>query len=96
MASLDSITIHQQVISALRSYSGLHGSATSVDVLKVDSSTNEAWIRVPKEDVEVLRAAVSCWTGRSGTTMRIEGEGTWLGALGGMSRKDKQKMWSLD
>lgn len=92
-AILDEITIHQYITAALRSFLGLHGTAIYFDILKVDG--NEAWVRVPRQDGEKVAAAVSSWSGRDGERLGVDGWGSWLGGVCGVSPESKQKLWSL-
>ncbi|EMD59447.1 hypothetical protein COCSADRAFT_258776 [Bipolaris sorokiniana ND90Pr] len=60
------LLISPLLTSALRTYLGTMGAAIPVDILKTAGS--EVWIRVPRQDVRGVRAALGSWVGR------VEGE----------------------
>ena len=94
MPSLDEITIHQYVTSALRFFLGITGTAIPIDILKVCG--NEAWVRVPREDGQKVIAAISCWSGKGGQRIGVEVFGSWLGGLSRLRSEDRRKLWSLE
>lgn len=55
------------------------GTAVPVDFLKVGSQ--DAWVRVPREDGPMVRGALSGWVGGDGVAWRVVGSADWLGAL---------------
>jgi ribonuclease P/MRP protein subunit POP8 len=67
-----------------------------VDILKVEES--EAWIRVPREDLSPVMAAVGGWVGGDETDRlgkvgwRVKGSGNWLSSL--VAEKGVEKIWS--
>ena len=61
--NLDNLTVRSYIMAALTQFLGLSGSAISVDILKVEG--REAWIRVPREDLSPVVAAVGGWVGDS-------------------------------
>ncbi|GAB7351293.1 hypothetical protein MBLNU459_g1710t2 [Dothideomycetes sp. NU459] len=65
---------------ALSQFLGLHGAAISVDILKL--SGPDVWVRVPREDVSAVVAAVGGWVGKDGEGWRIKGWGCWGPAVG--------------
>lgn len=77
---LDELTVRSHLTSALTQFLGLHGSAIAVDILKVEGA--ECWIRVPREDLSAVGAAVGGWVGE-GVGWRVEGKGNWLSSLVG-------------
>lgn len=90
---LDNLTVRSYIMAALTQFLGLSGSAISVDILKVDGT--EAWIRVPREDLSPVVAAVGGWVGGSEEERvgwRVRGSGNWLGSLVG--EKGVEKIWS--
>ncbi|GAB7351294.1 hypothetical protein MBLNU459_g1710t1 [Dothideomycetes sp. NU459] len=52
----------------------------SVDILKL--SGPDVWVRVPREDVSAVVAAVGGWVGKDGEGWRIKGWGCWGPAVG--------------
>jgi len=57
--TLDDLTVRAYITAALTQFLGLTGSAISVDILKVEG--RECWIRVPREELSPLMAAVGGW-----------------------------------
>ena len=82
---LDALTLRSHITAALTQFLGVTGSAISVDILKVEGM--ECWIRVPREDLSPVVAAVGGWVGDSETEgkfgWRIKGSGDWLSVLVG-------------
>lgn len=74
-STLDALTAHLQIVSALHQFLGLHGAAVPVDVLKLQS--DEVWIRVPAADCKGVVAAVGGWVGRAGEGWRVLGWSNW-------------------
>lgn len=77
---------------------GLTGSAISIDILKVEG--RECWVRVPREGLSPLIAAVGGWVGGSGAGAggmeervgwRVRGSGNWLSAL--LAQQDEARIW---
>ncbi|EUC43191.1 hypothetical protein COCMIDRAFT_38863 [Bipolaris oryzae ATCC 44560] len=60
------LLISPLLTSALRAYLGTMGAAIPVDILK--TAGREVWIRVPRQDVRGVKAALGSWVGR------VEGE----------------------
>ncbi|EUC33471.1 hypothetical protein COCCADRAFT_96051 [Bipolaris zeicola 26-R-13] len=60
------LLISPLLTSALRTYLGTMGAAIPIDILK--TAGREVWIRVPRQDVRGVRAALGSWVGR------VEGE----------------------
>ncbi|GAM83663.1 hypothetical protein ANO11243_016510 [Dothideomycetidae sp. 11243] len=73
--SIDDITVYMHIQSALKGFLGMHGTAMSVDLLKVDGRS--LWVRVPREDVNAFVAAVGGWVGSGGEAMRVMNWGCW-------------------
>jgi ribonuclease P/MRP protein subunit POP8 len=91
---LDNLTVRSYLTAALTQFLGITGSAISVDILKVDGK--ETWIRVPREDLRAVVAAVGGWVGGRQNDIkvgwRVRKSGNWLGSLvGGRSVDD---IWS--
>jgi ribonuclease P/MRP protein subunit POP8 len=65
-----------------------------VDILKVEAT--ECWIRVPREDLSPVVAAVGGWIGGNETEgkvgWRIKGSGNWLSVLVG--ERGKESIWN--
>jgi ribonuclease P/MRP protein subunit POP8 len=91
---LDSLTVRSHITAALTQFLGATGSAISVDILKVE--TTECWIRVPREDLSPVVAAVGSWIGGNETEgkvgWRIKGSGNWLSVLVG--ERGKESIWN--
>jgi len=94
MKDLDSLTVRSHITAALTQFLGVTGSAISVDILKVEGT--ECWIRVPREDLSPVLAALGGWIGGSETEgkvgWRIKGSGNWLSVLVG--ERGKESIWS--
>jgi ribonuclease P/MRP protein subunit POP8 len=91
---LDDLTVRSYLTTAFTQFLGLTGSAISVDILKVEPK--ECWIRVPREDLSAVLAAVGGWIGRGENGVevawRIRGGGNWLGSLVG--ERSAEKVWT--
>jgi len=91
---LDNLTVRAYLSAAFTQFLGLHGSAISVDILKVDGE--ECWIRVPHDDLSAVVASVGGWIGSMTTDIRVgwrvRASGNWLGSLVG--RRSTRKIWS--
>lgn len=91
---LDTLTVRSYLTASFTQFLGLTGSAISVDILKVDQS--ESWIRVPREDLSAVVAAVGGWSGNGQNETRIGWKvrqyGNWLGSLVG--GRSVGKTWS--
>ena len=83
-------------MAALTQFLGLSGSAISVDILKVEG--REAWIRLPREDLSPVVAAVGGWVGESDDNRigrvgwKVKSSGNWLSTLVG--ENEVEKIWS--
>lgn len=88
---LDELTLRQYFTAALRQFLGLTGMGVAIDILKV--SGRECWVRVPRQDLGALAAALTAWTGSGGSVsgLRVCAAGDWLGALVG--RHDQRTIW---
>jgi len=93
-ASLDDLTVRSYLTSAFTQFLGLTGSAISVDILKVEDK--ECWIRVPREDLSAVVAAVGGWVGGSDKNgrvgWRVRVSGNWLGSL--VAAREQEKIWT--
>ncbi|KAH7321439.1 hypothetical protein BKA65DRAFT_80697 [Rhexocercosporidium sp. MPI-PUGE-AT-0058] len=91
---LDALTVRSYVGSALSQFLGLTGSAVSIDILKVEG--RETWIRVPREDLSLVLAAIGGWTGgleghgKVGWT--VKASGNWLGVL--VAQGEAGQIWN--
>ena len=92
--SLDDLTVRSYLTSAFTQFLGLTGSAIAVDILKVEPK--ECWIRVPRDDLSAVIAAVGGWVGRGENGVevgwRFRASGNWLGSLVG--RRSVEKVWT--
>src|SRR4051794_7213490 len=93
-AQLDELTVRSHLTAALTQFLGLSGSAISVDILKIEGS--ESWIRVPREDLSQLLAAVGVWIGGNDANgkvgWRVKAKGNWLSSLVG--NQGVENIWS--
>ena len=91
---LDDLTVRSYIMSALTQFLGLTGSAISVDILKVEG--RECWIRVPREDINPVVAAVGGWVGESDEQgkvgWRVKSSGNFLSVLVGS--QGVEKIWN--
>ncbi|KAJ1329229.1 ribonuclease P/MRP protein subunit POP8 [Microdochium nivale] len=93
---LDALQVKSYCLAALKQFLGLHGSAISFDILKVEGC--EGWVRVPRDDLAAFAAAVTAWQGTSSShggqhvTLRLIGCSDWLGTLVGRDGEDR--VWS--
>ena len=91
---LDELTARSYITSALTQFLGLTGSAISIDLLKIDGS--ECWIRMPREDLSPVIAALGGWVrninGKERVGWRVVGSGNWLSTLVG--NRGIEKVWS--
>ncbi|PHH55925.1 hypothetical protein CFIMG_008378RA00001 [Ceratocystis fimbriata CBS 114723] len=93
-APLDALQVRSMLSTALSRFMGIMGNAVSPDVLKVEAT--EAWVRVPRQDLSMLTAALTAWSGaRDGNvefTLRAKEAGNWLGCMVG--RQGQESLWS--
>ncbi|KAI9826863.1 MAG: hypothetical protein M1832_005802 [Thelocarpon impressellum] len=85
---IDILTASTHLTAALSQYLGLSGAAVAVDILKVEG--REVWVRVPREDLSAVVAALGGWVGSAGGAgaagggslgWRVREKGNWLRAL---------------
>jgi ribonuclease P/MRP protein subunit POP8 len=92
--SLDDLSVRSYLTAAFTQFLGLTGSAISVDILKVADA--ECWIRVSREDLMAVVAAVGGWVGRIEGDRRVSwivrGTGNWLGSL--VRKRGVEKAWT--
>jgi ribonuclease P/MRP protein subunit POP8 len=100
--TLDALTIRTYLTSALAQFLGLTGSAISIDILKI--SGLGCWIRVAREDLSPVLAAVGGWVGnanggggadgseRERVGWRVKGSGNWLSVL--LAQRDEESIWN--
>lgn len=90
--ALDELLVRSYCADALQGYHGLTGAAVPLDVLKVAGA--ECWLRVPREDVRALAAALTACRGsvQGGVLclLRIRQCSDWLGTISGASQ---EKLW---
>jgi len=91
--SLDELTARSYITSALTQFLGLTGSAISIDVLKVEGG--DCWIRMPREDLSIVTAALGGWVGGNETdgkvAWRVKASGNWLSLVVG--RRRLENIW---
>ena len=75
---LDAITARKYLTSALQQFLGVTGTAIPIDILKVED--RDVWIRVPREDGNVVTEAMSGWSNEI-ISWRVIGKSEWLGGL---------------
>ncbi|KAF2156158.1 hypothetical protein K461DRAFT_291104 [Myriangium duriaei CBS 260.36] len=75
LTPVDEVTVYMHIQSALKSFLGVHGTAITLDFLRVKG--HDIWIRTPRQDVNALVAAVGGWIGSSGEALRIMDWGSW-------------------
>ena len=91
---LDEVTAHSYLLSALSQFLGLTGTATQLNLLKVEGK--DIWLRVAREDAGAVVAAMSQWRSvTQGVSLQVKARGTWLGAVMGKGSMD-QKLWTLE
>jgi ribonuclease P/MRP protein subunit POP8 len=92
---LDDLTVRSYITAALTQFLGLTGSAISVDLLKVEG--RECWIRVPREDLSPLTAALGGWIcesdGHGRVGWLVKASGNWLSSLVG--NHGVEKIWGV-
>jgi ribonuclease P/MRP protein subunit POP8 len=93
--SLDELTVRTYIASALVQFLGLTGSSISVDILKVEGK--ECWIRVPREDLSPVVAAVGGWVGGNEAEgrvgWRVQASGNWLSVL--VADRGVERLWDM-
>jgi ribonuclease P/MRP protein subunit POP8 len=95
LPKLDNLQVRSYLTAALRQFMGDHGAAVAIDILKVDGK--ECWVRLPRQDLSLLAAAITAYPGitmgGSGGTgvLRMLACGDWLGSLVG--RDGEEMMW---
>ncbi|OBT97384.1 hypothetical protein VE01_04271 [Pseudogymnoascus verrucosus] len=91
---LDILTVRSHLTSGLNQFLGLTGAAISVDILKVDQKG--CWIRVPREDLRAVIAAMGQWVGTgegsSKVAWKLKASGNWLGSL--VASQGIQNTWA--
>ncbi|CAK7217912.1 hypothetical protein SBRCBS47491_003325 [Sporothrix bragantina] len=91
--ALDALQVRSYCDAALKQFLGATGAAMPLDLLKLDGS--EFWVRLPREDLGLLAAALAAWNpvSRSGTStaLRLKGSGNWLGSL--IGRTEQSSLW---
>mgnify|MGYP001160458568 CR=1 FL=1 len=92
---LDALQVKSYLTSALRQFLGATGAAIPVDILLVKGQ--DAWVRVPREDLAAFAAAVTAFPGTSSDSggtllLQIKACGDWLGAL--IARASEGDIWT--
>lgn len=91
---LDDLTVRSYIVAALAQFLGLTGSAISVDILKVEG--RECWIRVPREDLSPVMAALGGWVGgnddQKNFGWKVKASGNWLSSL--IGNQGAEKIWT--
>lgn len=92
--SLDAVTVRSYLGSALTQFLGITGSAISIDILKVEG--DECWVRVLREDLSPLLAAVGGWVGgpkgEGKIGWRVKGSENWLSVL--IAQGEESHVWN--
>lgn len=91
---LDALTVRSHITAALTQFLGVTGSAILVDILKVELA--DCWIRVPREDLSLVVAALGGWIGGTEAEGRVgwsvKGSENWLSVLVG--RRGSRSIWN--
>lgn len=101
MPPLDPLTAMTHLRNALTQFLGLHGAAVAsdIDLIKVESASRRVWVRVPREHLSVISAALAGWRGSSDgggvadesgerVVWRVKSSGDWLGPIVGTADVD--------
>ncbi|KAK3399022.1 hypothetical protein B0T20DRAFT_352227 [Sordaria brevicollis] len=92
---LDALTTRSYLSAALRQFLGDTGASMAIDILLVNATNGECWVRVPREDLGAFAAAVTAYPGHlvqgEEVLMRVVGCGDWLGALVG--KEGEGEVW---
>ena len=93
-SELDALTVRSHLTSGLNQFLGLTGAAISVDILKV--AINGCWVRVPREDLRAVVAAMGQWIGtgegNAKEAWKLKASGNWLGSL--VASQEVQETWT--
>ncbi|KAI9843484.1 MAG: hypothetical protein M1837_006330 [Sclerophora amabilis] len=91
---LDILTARTSLTAALTQFLGLTGSAMPIDILKVEG--RDCWIRVAREDLNAVAAAVGGWVGGGQADAvvgwRVKGKAGFLGELIGQALE--REIWA--
>jgi ribonuclease P/MRP protein subunit POP8 len=91
---LSELTAKTYLTRALHQFLGLHGTAISIDILKV--SGQDVWIRVPREDRAPVLAALGGWNGNGDGEDRVgwvvKAAANWLGSL--VAKEGGSEIWN--
>ncbi|RMY60782.1 hypothetical protein D0863_11491 [Hortaea werneckii] len=74
-AKVDAVTAHLHLTASLSQFLGVHGTAISVDIIKLEGK--DVWIRVPNQDSSAVIAAAGGWTSSKGEGWRVKGSSSW-------------------
>lgn len=72
---LDNMTAHMHLNAAMSSFLGLHGSAMTFDILKLQGQ--DVWIRVQSEDRAAVVAATGGWVSKARDGWRVRSWSHW-------------------
>ena len=90
---LDALQVRSHCTSALKQFLGATGTATPIDILKVQG--NKFWVRVPRQDLATFAAGITAWPGTTQdgipSVLQIRSSGNWLGSL--LGRSEQHKLW---
>lgn len=82
--SLDPVTAHLHLTTALQQFLGLHGNAIRFDILKLEGQ--DVWIRAQGEDQRAIVAAAGGWVSGRGEGWSVVGWSSWDAAAGAGAR----------
>lgn len=90
----DVLTLRSHLRAAMIQFLGVTGSAISLDILKVYQ--RQCWIRVPREDLSSVVAALGGWAGDTEHEGRVgwhvKSIGSWLSVLS--ARASSDDLWN--
>lgn len=78
------MTAHMHLNAALSTFLGLHGSAITFDILKLEGQG--VWIRVQAEDRAAVVAATGGWVSKAKEGWRMKGWSCWNAAAAAAGR----------
>lgn len=95
-ATLDALQVRAYCAAALRRFLGDTGAGVPVDVLATRGA--EVWVRVPRQDLAALAAALTAYPGSNDgggeagvMLLRLRACGDWLGSL--IGRAEESHIW---
>ncbi|KAI9864515.1 MAG: hypothetical protein M1813_003004 [Trichoglossum hirsutum] len=95
----DATTLRLQLTAALAQFLGDTGAGVPVDIVGMKKGGEEAWVRVPAEDLRKVVAAVGGWVGSAGGEggdggWRVMRAGRWLGGVVGEG-EEGEGVWTF-